>query len=246
MSRLRALIAEDEPLARERLSRFLQDLKCEVVAEVGDGLELVEWIRVNGIGAVDVLFLDIQMPSLTGMEALAELQAVPPTVFVTAHKDYAVDAWNTDAYDFILKPVFPDRLEHALQGVEASKVKHLSPEEWKRIIPPLQQVSIKAGKGWVYLNIRHINYFELADEKVWAYTSEKRGETPWTSLREVEAAFPEMGMIRIQRHLLLRPEAVLGCAPVMGGRLEVRLPKGVTLTVSRDKVLALRQRLAPQ
>jgi len=244
MTRMRVLIAEDEPLARERLCRFLGELDCDILAEAHDGVELLNWIRTNGSDQVDVLFLDIQMPSLTGLEALAEMVVSPPTIFVTAHKDYALMAWDTNAYDFILKPVFPDRLKVALDRVKARQVKPLTPDEWRRIIPPLQQVSVKAGRGWVFLDIRHVNYFELADEKVWAHTSDIRGETSWTSLKEVEDAFPEAGMIRIQRNLLLRPEAVLGCAPVLGGRLEVRLPKGKDLTVSRAMVPVLKRRLA--
>lgn len=220
------------------------DLGCEVLAEVHDGIELLEWIHANGTKLVDVLFLDIQMPSLTGLEALAEMVVSPPTIFVTAHKDYALMAWDTNAYDFILKPVYPDRLQVALDRVRSRQVKQLSPDEWRRIIPPLQQVSIKAGRGRVFVDIRHVNYFELAEEKVWAHTGDIRGETSWTTLKEVEDAFPETGLIRIQRNLLLRPEAVLGCAPILGGRLEVRLPKGINLTVSRAMVPHLKKRLA--
>lgn len=245
MNRMRALIAEDEPLARERLARVLEELDCAVVAAFQDGPDLLDWVRDHGTDGIDVLFLDIQMPSLTGMEALAAIASAPPTVFVTAHKDCAFEAWNTEAHDFILKPVFPDRVQQALERVRSRRVKPLSPEALRRIFPPLDQVRIKAGRGHVFLPLRHVHFFELADDKVWAHAGDRPGETSWTSLKEVEAAFPGAGMIRIQRHLLLRPESVLGYAPVVGGRLEVRLPRGVNLIVSRDKVAALRQRLAP-
>src|SRR5664279_2516557 len=83
MKSLNALVVDDEPLARERLSRLLREAECTVVGELGDGLALLQWLQQPY--DLDVIFMDIQMPGPNGMEVLAEIPTCPPVVFVTAH-----------------------------------------------------------------------------------------------------------------------------------------------------------------
>jgi two-component system LytT family response regulator/two-component system response regulator AlgR len=245
MEKLRVLVADDEPLARERLTRLLREAQCEILAELADGPALVAWMAASPDSAVDVLFLDIQMPGLNGLEALAELKNPPLTVFVTAYKDYALQAFDAAALDYLQKPVYEERLAKTLQRVRERQIRRLTPSEWKAMIPPLERVTIKAGAGLVFMDLKVITHFELADERVWAFTPTERLQTRWTALREVEQAFPEAGMVRIQRNLLVRPEAVVGCKAIDGGRLEIRLPKGLELIVSRAMVQEFKGRLGP-
>ena len=105
MNSLRVLVAEDEPLARERLVRLLREGGCEILAELEDGASLVAWMAEHPDAPIDALFLDIQMPGITGLEALAELKNPPLTVFVTAHPGYALQAFDAAAIDYVLKPV---------------------------------------------------------------------------------------------------------------------------------------------
>ena len=244
MENLQVLVADDEPLALERLSRLLQEADCEIVAELVDGVALLDWMAQNPATPLDVLFLDIQMPGLNGLEALAELKKPPMTVFVTAHSEYAVQAFDAAAVDYLLKPVYAERLAKTLQRVRDRKVRRLSTAEWKAMIPPLQRVTLKAGTGNIYMDLKLFTHFELADDKIWAITPTDRHLTHWTTLREVEQAFPEAGMVRIQRNLLLRPEAVIGCKTLAGGRLRVRLSKGLELVVSRGMVPEFKSRMA--
>lgn len=244
MDPLKVIVADDEPLARERLSRLLKEAGCEVVAELEDGPSLVEWMTACGDRPVDVLFLDIQMPSLTGLEALAELKSPPLAVFVTAHAEYAIQAFEAAAVDYLLKPVYEDRLAKTLQRVKTRQIRRLTAAEWNAILPPLQRVAIRAGSGTILMDLKLITYFELVDDKVWAVAFNQRNLTAWTALREVEETFPEAGMIRIQRNILLRPEAVIGCQELLGGRLRIRLPKETELVVSRTMARVLRSRLA--
>jgi two-component system LytT family response regulator/two-component system response regulator AlgR len=102
---------------------------------------------------------------------------------------------------------------------------------------------VKAGDGHVFLDLRRVSHFEVEDEVVWAWSQGQRHRTDWTSLGEVEEAFPAAGLMRIQRHLLLRPEAVLGLKPIDGGRATVRVGDGLDLEVSRSVTPKLKELL---
>ena len=231
MKRLKALVVDDEPLARERLSRLLQEADCTVVGELSDGLALLHWLKEPA--EVDVIFLDIQMPGPNGMEVLAEATSCPPVVFVTAHSTYAVRAFELAAVDYLLKPVFEDRLAKCLQRLHQQLIRPLSPEELKTLLPPPVRFPIKAGEGEIFMELELITHFERQGERVWACRGLNQYLTRWTSLTEVEEAFPEDGMLRIQRHLLLRPRMVKGVRSDRVGRIKVMVAPQVELLVSR-------------
>src|ERR1700728_3968876 len=115
---LKALIADDEPLARERL-RFLlsSDEEVEIACECRNGREVVAALKEKKI---DVLFLDIQMPGRGGFEVIEQIGArhMPVTVFVTAHNQYAVQAFEVHALDYLTKPIEPERLQSTLVRVK--------------------------------------------------------------------------------------------------------------------------------
>lgn len=231
MKAMQALVVDDEPLARERLTRLLEEAGCRVVGELGNGVALLEWLRQSH--TADVIFLDIQMPGLSGIEALAEAGDCPPVVFVTAYSDFAVRAFELAAVDYLLKPVFEDRLTKCLQRLQERLVRRLSPTELKALLPAPARFPIRAGDGEIYLELDHITHFELKNDHVWACRGHNQYLTRWTSLAEVEQAFPEDGMLRIQRHLLLRPRMVRGIRPASVGRIRVMVAPKLELTVSR-------------
>lgn len=92
----------------------------------------------------------------------------------------------------------------------------------------------------VFLELKRVTHFELNDEWVWAWVQAERFRTPWTSLAEVEAAFPDESLMRIQRHLLLRPAAVQAMRPIWGRRISVRVAGGQELDVSRTATPVLK------
>jgi len=231
MNPLKALVVDDEPLARERLSRLLKEAGCTIVGELGDGVALLQWLKEPG--EVDAIFLDIQMPGLSGLEVLAEVSDAPPVVFVTAYSAYAVQAFELAAVDYLLKPVFEDRLEKCLQRLRNRLVRRLSPSELKTLLPPPIRFPIRAGDGEVYMELELVTHFELENDRVWACRGQNRYLTRWPTLSDVEQAFPEDGMLRIQRHLLLRPSMVKGIRPTTVGRIKVMVAPKVELTVSR-------------
>ncbi len=101
---------------------------------------------------------------------------------------------------------------------------------------------VKAGEGWVFLDLRKVTHFEVSREVVHVWAGQCL-RTSWTTLTQVEAAFPGEAFLRIQRHLLIRPEAVSGFRMTWGGRGEVRLQGGIELEVSRGSVPRLKEQL---
>jgi two-component system LytT family response regulator/two-component system response regulator AlgR len=242
MSVLKVAVVEDESLARERLSRLLGELGCEVVAQLEDGRTFLDWLPQAP--QLDGLFLDIQMPGATGLEVLAELTTPLPVVFVTAYAEHAVRAFDAEAIDFVLKPVFKDRLERSVTRLKARQVPMRSGAEILSLAEPKsQRFLVKAGGGNLFMELRRVSHFEVVEEVVWAWAGGKRFRCHWTALSEVEAAFPESALVRIQRHILLRREAVQGYKPVPGGRWKVRIAEGVDLEVSRTMTPKLREML---
>lgn len=237
MNALKVALAEDEAMNLRRLHRLLEDCGCTVVAAFGNGLEMEEWLRQEP--EVDALFLDIQMPGLDGLSLRASLRADIPVVFVSAHPELAVGAFEVEATDFLLKPVTTERLAKALNRVRG----RLQGAQSRPPTAGPKRYPVNAGNGVLLLDLAKTLYFEVEEQVVWAHAGE-RYRTRWKSLGEVEAAFPDAGLLRIQRNLLIRAEAVIGLRSTGGGsRALVRLTGGVELEASRGATPGLKQRL---
>ncbi len=234
---LRVALAEDEPLNRKRLERLLKECGGEVVGSFANGKELLQWIAEGG--HAQALFLDIRMPEMDGLELAEELPPDLPVVFVTAHADHAVEAFASDAVDYLMKPVTGEDLARSLNRLQ----RRLTPATSSANTPRRPgRIPLEAGGGVVFLELSKATHFEVEEEIVYVHTTE-RMRTVWRSLGEVEASFPEAGLIRIQRHILLRPDAVLGLRSLGGGRLGVRVLGGAELEASRGASPLLKARL---
>ena len=238
MTRMRVAVAEDEALSSKRLVRLLQEAGCEVAASFAEGRGLAEWLKQPR--AVDALFLDIHMPNLDGLAILKALEGRIPAVLTTAFPEHAVEAFDAEATDYLLKPITASRLERALKRIEGRRGPVAVPEP-PAVHGPVRY-PVQAGEGVVLVDLARTTHFEVENEVVWAHAG-TRMRTQWTSLGEVEAAFPRAGMLRIHRHLLVRPEAVIGLRPSSGGRAIVRLAGGGELEASRGGAPRLRERL---
>lgn len=252
---LRAAIADDEPVALQRLKTLLLEAGWNVDA-FEDGKRLLAHLQEH---SADALFLDIQMPGLSGLEVLGELpDPPPPVIFVTAKSDYALAAFEHAAADYLLKPVTAERLGKTLARLQGNQVPRRSVSELRAALPPPAapggppgyglpaqplRFPVRAGEGKLLLELRKVSHFEVVDQVVWAHTGKQKFRTSWVSLAEVEAAFPGAGLLRIQRHLLVRPEAVLGVRALSSGRRAVLVQDGVELEASRSAAHALKERL---
>lgn len=231
MSSLRVVIADDEPLARQRLKRLLSEAGCEVMAEFPNGVALLEWFQAPR--QVDALFLDIEMPRVSGLEALADLEHPPLAVFVTAHGEHALQAFALEAVDYLLKPVFPDRLAQCLERLRRRLQSTALPAKGDSV-QPLNRVPVKAGDGRLLLDPRKISHFEVESSAAWAWMGGQRYKTPWRTLLEVEEALPNLGLFRISRSIMVQLQAVIGIRTLKGNRSSLRMLGGLELEVSRS------------
>ena len=167
---LRLVVVDDEPIACRRLARLLLAGGHEVLAELGDLESLLEAFD-QGLRP-DGLFLDIEMPGGTGLDAMADLPEPIPVVFVTAFAEHAVRAFDANAVDYILKPVFQDRLEKALDKIRQYHALRTAPrprgETAVSPAPPTEapkagRFPARAGGGHLFLDFKKVSHFEVID-----------------------------------------------------------------------------------
>ncbi len=150
--KLRVLIADDESLARERLKLMLADEDdIEIAGECTDGDEALERISST---ALDLLFLDIQMPGMSGLDVAQKIgpQHLPPTIFLTAFHQHAVDAFSLEAADYLTKPVSRARLKQALQRVRQTIAAKDTAAAQRRLAAVLERLDENAGEEKTYLS----------------------------------------------------------------------------------------------
>jgi len=240
-SQLSVVVADDEALARRRTARLLREKGCTVLAECGSAEELIAWSHSDH-PTVQALFLDIQMPGLTGLEVVSELDLACPVVFVTAHTQYAIQAFEAEAFDYLLKPISEARLARTLQRLQQGLVQVRSAIEVGAAAQrSTLKVPVRAGDGTLLLDLRKVTHFEVSDEIVHAYAGD-RFRTPWTALSEVEEAFPGDQTLRIQRHVLVRLDAVVGLRSAWNRKGMVMLTGGRELETTRAAFGALKER----
>jgi two-component system LytT family response regulator len=242
--RLRALIADDEDLARSALRRMLaQASGVEVVGEASNGVEALESIEEL---KPDVVLLDIEMPGFDGFEVVQHLENPPAIVFVTAYDEYAVRAFEANAIDYLLKPVRPERLERALERVrqrlsapEAAREREVRQVARERG-GPLQRIAARRGKRIVIVPVRDIIRIEIEDKLVFAVTASDRVLIEKT-ITELEAMLEPAGFLRISRGELVNLETVKELLPWFSGTWRVKLANGEERDVSRDRAKQLRE-----
>jgi two-component system LytT family response regulator len=226
---LRVAVVDDEPLARARLARLLEKLGCEVQGIFTSSRGLLQGLKE--MGPLDGLFLDVQMPGLSGLELLECHPKLPPVVIVSAYTQYALQAFEKAVVDYLKKPVWEARLQKSVDRLKAKAValSQLQAPAARRRFP------VQTDEGTSFLELKHVTHFEVQQEMVWAWTGDARFRTAWTSLTQVEEQLSDASsLLRIQRHLLIRTESVMGLRRHLGGRLSVRVAEGVDLPVSRS------------
>jgi len=235
-AKIRAFIAEDEPLARRDLARLLaaQDA-IELVGECGSGAEAVSAIRTL---APDLVFLDVQMPEGDGFDVLERLAAaVPPAVvFVTAFDSYAVRAFETGALDYLLKPFDAARFERMLARVlERLRPLHGAPA-------PSRQLAIRDGGAVTFVRTSDIAWVEAAGYYACVHAA---GATHILrrTLAELEQELAPAGFARIHRSVIVNLARVRRLAPNASGDYALELDDGTPLKVGRRHRREIAERL---
>jgi two-component system LytT family response regulator len=243
MTTLRAVIVDDEPLSRRAMRQLLDERPdVEVIAE----LESVVGIDAM-LDRADVLFLDIEMPAQSGLELaqrIATSGARPHVVFVTAHDEYAVPAFDTSAVDYLTKPVAPARLARAIARVHERRAAERALEE-QRAEPPAAPTSIvtRVGTRDVVLPVAEITLLE-ADGVYTVVHLAGRRHLVRRSLDELERMLGPSQFIRVHRSYLVRRSAIVEARPSAAAPLrELVLANGVVVPVSRRRQAALARML---
>ncbi len=157
-----AIIIDDERLARVELISMLADYpSIEIVGEAKNGTEALELIQTL---KPDVLFTDINMPGLTGIELVKKLDDVPYVIFVTAHDNHATDAFELNAVDYLLKPIDPERLKQSIQrlniNLEEEDLISEIPLQQKNILSYKDSIYVKDGENCYFIHLKDVFYFE--------------------------------------------------------------------------------------
>ena len=254
---MRAYMVDDEPLALKRLRRLLQaGGRVEVVGGTTDPAAALEFLLNE---AVDVLFLDIQMPGMNGFELLARLPAQPPVVFTTAYDEYALRAFEVNSVDYLLKPIEPPKLERALKKLELLRDAG-GPGEARAQLQSLmarlagalsqapreadERICSRAGDRVLFVEVEKITHFFSEDKLTYAAT-ETRNYVVDQTISELEKRLGPKGFARVHRATLVNLRLVDELYRWFGGRMLVRM-KGknrAELTVARDHVRSLKERL---
>jgi two-component system LytT family response regulator len=233
---IRVLVVDDEPPARAKLRRWLlEERDLELVAEAANGLSAAHLIATLG---PDLVFLDIQMPDMSGLEVAAQLQAgsAPLLVFVTAHDDHAVEAFDLNAIDYLLKPYDHERFLRALGRIRQRL--HATPREEPAVgmarstLGPGKRLPVPDGDGLRLIDVSAIHWLEADDNYVHVHTAEREYLLRRT-LQDLLQQLSEQQFARIHRSAAVNVAQVATLKSMPKGDYEVKLRSGATLRVSR-------------
>lgn len=243
---LRAVIVEDEPPARRRLIRLLEETGVvEVVAEADTVRDAV--IKI-GEADPDLVFLDIRIPGGDGFEVLKRLEEIPPVIFVTAYDDYAVRAFEEDAVDYLVKPVTPERLKDAIEKFTRRVEGARAPEGLGKLLnkqagAPARIVARRRGKI-VLLDPAEVTHLTADHTLVFAWKAGQSYLVPRT-LQEMEDILHPLGFRRCHRSALVNLVHVHAVRPAESGNfiLDIDDPEKTTVPLSRRRARELRDEI---
>jgi two-component system LytT family response regulator len=246
---IRAYIVDDERLAIDRLKRLLvQTARVHVAGSTTDPeVAIVELATLT----VDVLFLDIQMPGMTGFDLLEHLASDMPVIFTTAYDEYALHAFTVNSIDYLLKPVEPERLERALDKLSRMSaprpdVRSLARELAAHLAPGrrLERLASRVGERTTLIEVGRISHFVAKDKLTFAVVGGREHVVDPT-LTQLEAQLDPRRFVRIHRATIVNTAFAFELhADVDGGViLRLRDEAKTELSVARDRVRELKDKL---
>lgn len=257
---LKVLVVDDEQLAREELCYQLQRIgEVEVVGQAGNGLEALSAVEQY---EPHLIFLDIQMPGLTGFEVARRLLSygpgTPAMVFVTAFDQHAIEAFEVNAVDYLLKPVEPTRLEQAVdrarRRIEAGRSASAAPlnDQLEQIVKMMagrqvrrDQVAIKVGERFMLVQAEEIIFASLADESINIVTGQVAGTSNYRTLDDLQTRLDPEVFWRVHRSHLVNINKIKEIVPWFSRNYILRMKdaKGTEIPVSRAQTKRLREYL---
>ena len=241
---IKVVIIDDEPLARSIIAGYLKnEPDISIMAECGDGFEAIKAIHAH---EPDLIFLDVQMPKLTGFEMLELVDDPPAVIFTTAFDEYALKAFEKNALDYLLKPVSPTRFKKALEKFRAS---YSAPE--KKVQPnyevltaqdetKIDRIVVKTGTQIKIIPIDTVKYLESYDDYVKIHTKDGM------YLKNKTMAFFEKSLdpnqfVRIHRSFIIKVDQLAKLEPYEKDSYIAALTSGEKLNISKSGYARLKQ-----
>ena len=241
---MRAIIIDDERLARAELKKLLQDYpEVEVVDEAANADEAIN--KIDSLQP-DLVFLDIQMPGKTGFDMLAELERAPHVIFTTAYDEYALKAFEVNALDYLLKPIEPKRLADAMQKLHVVETKenHIAPENYNQsILTEIDQVFVKDGERCWFVKLSDIRLFESVGNYAKVFFGANK-PLILKSLNALEERLDPKTFFRANRKHIVNLRMIEKIEPYFNGGLLLELKGGEKIEVSRRQTVKFKEMMS--
>lgn len=237
---MKTIIVDDERLAREELKMLLSNYKeVEIVGECKNAKEAREAIERE---VPDLVFMDIQMPGQTGLDLLSEIKNPPRTVFVTAYDEYAMRAFEVKAYDYLMKPVDPERLNELFLRL-AEENKTPQSVEQAKILKSGDPILIKDGDKVWFIKVDDIRYFESEGNYVKVHFDKFR-PLILRSLNSLEERTDDQLFFRVNRKYIVNLNHIVNVESWFNGGLQVELSCGTKMEISRRQTIKFKDRFS--
>lgn len=244
---IRTLLIDDEELARQEMRYLLADFPD--VAIIGEAADVRDALYKIRRFQPDLIFLDINMPGQSGFDLLAQLDESPRVVFVTAYDEYALRAFETNALDYLLKPVRSDRLQKALEHVRETMLDTDSPQSGDGVhiqpgqLRPESLVFLKDGEQCFFVKLSDIFLLESEDNYVRVYFGKEK-PLHRKSLNALMEKLPLELFFRANRRQIINLNFISGIEPYFHGALRVTLKSGLQLEISVRRAGEFKERLS--
>ena len=242
---IKAIIIDDERLARNELKKLLLDFpEIEVIAEAANAAEGVE--KIDSLNP-DLIFLDIQLPGKTGFDMLSELERAPNVIFTTAYDEYALKAFEVNALDYLLKPVEPKRLADALQKLQVEEDKEPISDHNisvnRSILNEHDQVFVKDGERCWFVKLSDIRLFESVGNYAKVYFGPNK-PLILKSLNALEERLDEKVFFRANRKHIVNLRLIEKIEPYFNGGLLLEMKGGEKIEVSRRQTVKFKEMMS--
>ncbi len=245
-TKIRTVIIDDEQLACQIIMEYLIDYpQIEVVAQCNNGRQAVQTINLM---KPDLLFLDVQMPELNGFEVLEQLEKIPFVIFSTAYDQYALQAFEVNAIDYLLKPYDRQRFNRAVQrALERIQSKDTAPEQIQSLLNSFQTPQRTVERLWIKergclipVQVNDIDWIEAMDDYICLHVG-KTTHLVNQTMRELESRLDPRLFMRIHRSTIVNLDRIRELRPLGDGSYQVILKDGTQLALSRGQAKKLKR-----
>jgi two-component system, LytTR family, response regulator len=241
---MRAIIIDDERLARAELKKLLQDFpEVEIIDEAANAEEGIS--KIENLNP-DLIFLDIQMPGKTGFDMLSELERAPHVIFTTAYDEYALKAFEVNALDYLLKPIEPKRLADAIQKLHFPENKEVHPSYEgtnRNLLTEHDQVFVKDGERCWFVKLCDIRLFESVGNYAKVFFGINK-PLILKSLNALEERLDEKMFFRANRKHIVNLRMIEKIEPYFNGGLLLELKGGEKIEVSRRQTVKFKEMMS--